>query len=171
MQADEKRIITDEELTEIVKVAAKAGADAAMEHFKAEKLKEKRNRKDRRLHNTKLLIRHYRTFKEYVNNAVFESEESNEDALGAIEELMWEPRVTSDMIVESIKRSAARTQIIINHIDGMINVYQDMCQKSNSEMKIRRSKVLYDMYISDTVIQRNRLQKYISLINGQCIRI
>ena len=42
MQADEKRIITDEELTEIVKVAAKAGADAAMEHFKAEKLKEKR---------------------------------------------------------------------------------------------------------------------------------
>ena len=119
MQADEKRIITDEELTEIVKVAAKAGADAAMEHFRAEKLKEKRNRKDRRLHNTKLLIRHYRTFKEYVNNAVFEREESNEDALGAIEELMWEPRVTADMVVESIKRSAARTQIIINHIDGM----------------------------------------------------
>ena len=116
MQADEKRIITDEELTEIVK-AAKAGADAAMEHFRAEKLKEKRNRKDRRLHNTKLLIRHYRTFKEYVNNAVFEREESNEDALGAIEELMWEPRVTADMVVESIKRSAARTQIIINHID------------------------------------------------------
>ena len=134
MQADEKRIITDEELTEIVKVAAKAGADAAMEHFKAEKLKEKRNRKDRRLHNTKLLIRHYRTFKEYVNNAVFESEESNEDALGAIEELMWEPRVTSDMIVESIKRSAARTQ-----------------------MKIRRSKVLYDMYISDTVYSKEQI--------------
>ena len=157
MQADEKRIITDEELTEIVKVAAKAGADAAMEHFKAEKLKEKRNRKDRRLHNTKLLIRHYRTFKEYVNNAVFEREESNEDALGAIEELMWEPRVTADMVVESIKRSAARTQIIINHIDGMINVYQDMCQKSNSEMKIRRSKVLYDMYISDTVYSKEQI--------------
>ncbi len=50
--------------------------------------------------------------------------------LGAIEELMWEPRVTADMVVESIKRSAARTQIIINHIDGMINVYQDMCEKS-----------------------------------------
>ena len=75
MQADEKRIITDEELTEIVKVAAKAGADAAMEHFKAEKLKEKRNRKDRRLLNTKLLIRPYRTFKVYVNNALFVSEE------------------------------------------------------------------------------------------------
>ena len=39
MQAEEKRIITDEELTEIVKVAAKAGADAAMEHFKAENSK------------------------------------------------------------------------------------------------------------------------------------
>ena len=146
MQADEKRIITDEEL------AAKAGADAAMEHFKAEKLKEKRNRKDRRLHNTKLLVHHYRTFKEYVNNAVFESEESNEDALGAIEELMWEPRVTADMVVESI-----RTQIIINHIDGMIKVYQDMCEKSNSEMKIRRSKVLYDMYISDTVYSKEQI--------------
>ena len=100
-----------------------------MEHFKAEKLKEKRNRKDRRLHNTKLLIRHYRTFKEYVNNAVFEREESNEDALGAIEELMWEPRVTADMVVESI----------------------------NSEMKIRRSKVLYDMYISDTVYSKEQI--------------
>ena len=42
MQADEKRIITDEELTEIVKVAAKAGADAAMEHFKAEKLTQRK---------------------------------------------------------------------------------------------------------------------------------
>lgn len=88
---------------------------------------------------------------------MFESEESNEDALGAIEELMWEPRVTADMVVESIKRSAARTQIIINHIDGMIKVYQDMCEKSNSEMKIRRSKVLYDMYISDTVYSKEQI--------------
>lgn len=157
MQAEEKRFITNDELAEIVKVAAKAGANAAIEHIKAEKIKEKRNRNDRRLHNTKLLIRHYRTFKEYVNNAVFENDESNEDALGAIEELMWEPRVTSDVVVESIKRSATRTQIIINHINGMIKVYQDMCRKSNSEMKIRRSNVLYDMYISDKVYSNEQI--------------
>lgn len=161
MQAEKKEIITSEktqegkkmfsndELSEIIRIAAQEGANAAIKHISDEKRKEKRQRKDRRLYNTKLLIRNYRSFKKYVNNAVFYEDETQEDALEAIEELMWEPRVTSDMIVESIQRSMTRTKIIIEHIEHMIEVYSAICEQSKSDVKIRRSNVLYDMYISD----------------------
>lgn len=165
MQAEERKTNTNEksldnkmfskdELSEIIRIAAQEGANAAIKHISDEKRKEKRKRKDRRLYNTKLLIKHYRSFKEYVENAVFEEEEARDDALEAIEELMWEPRVTSDMVVESIQRSMTRTKIIIEHIERMIEVYRAICEKSGSDVKIRRCKVLYDMYISDTPLSK-----------------
>lgn len=148
---EDKNLFSNNELSEIIRIAAQEGANAAIKHMSDERRKEKRKRKDRRLHNTKLLIKNYRSFKEYVNNAIFfDEEETREDALEAIEELMWEPRVTSDMVVESIQRSMMRTKIIIEHIERMIEVYSVICQQSKSDVKIRRSKILYDMYISDT---------------------
>lgn len=144
-----KKMFSNDELSEIIRIAAQEGANTAIKHISDERRKEKRQRKDRRLHNTKLLIRNYRSFKEYVNNAVFDDEEPREDALEAIEELMWEPRVTSDIVVESIQRSMTRTKIIIEHIERMMEVYSAICEQSKSEVKIRRSKVLYDMYISN----------------------
>lgn len=147
---ENKKMFSNDELSEIIRIAAQEGANAAIKHISDERRKEKRQRKDRRLHNTKLLIRHYRSFKEYVNNAVFDEDETQEDALEAIEELMWEPRVTSDMVVEAIQRSMTRTKIIIEHVECMIEVYSTICEQSKNDAKIRRSKVLYDMYISDT---------------------
>lgn len=147
--AEEKKMFSNSELSEIIRIAAQEGANVAIKHISDERRKEKKQKKDRRLHNTKLLIRNYRSFKEYVNNAIFEEDETTEDALEAIEELMWEPRITSDMVVESIQRSMTRTKIIIKHIEHMIDVYSAICDKSKSDVKIRRKKVLYDMYISD----------------------
>ncbi|NDO18801.1 hypothetical protein FMM68_03920 [Lachnospiraceae bacterium MD329] len=152
MQAEEQnRLFSKQEVSEIVKIAAIEGANAAIKHLKTEQAKEKQKRKDRRLYNTKLLIKHYRSFKEYVNNAVFDEEESPEDAMYAIEELMWEPKVTSDMIIDSIKRSMTRTKIIIEHIDKMIEAYGSICEKSDSEVKKRRYEVLYKLYISNII--------------------
>lgn len=161
MQAEKEniKILSNEELSEIVRIAAQEGANAAIKQIKDEKCKEKRHRKDRRLYNTKLLIRHYRSFKEYVNNAVFNDDETQEDALEAIEELMWEPRITSDMVVESIQRSMTRTKIIIEHIERMIDVYGIICNQSQSEVKMRRSKIIYDMYISDCPISKTDIEK------------
>lgn len=148
MQADKNGKLNDEEyVAEIVKLAAKAGADAAIEHINQQKKREKKERVDRRLHNTKLLLRHYKSFKNHIENAVFEEIEDARDTLEEIEELMWEPSVTSDMIVESILKNLARTKIIVEHTERMINCYRDMCK--SDPVHIRHFNVIYDMYISE----------------------
>lgn len=60
---------------EIVKLAAEAGAKAAMETLEKERQRDRKEVADRRLRNTKLLLRNYRVFQAHVANAVFEVEE------------------------------------------------------------------------------------------------
>lgn len=56
---------------EIIRIAAKAGAEAAIQK-EAEKKKELEKKKhSKRLRNTKLLLEHYREFKAYSANAVY----------------------------------------------------------------------------------------------------
>jgi hypothetical protein len=62
---------------------------------------------------------------------------------------MWDPNNRHDLVVESIKASAVRTAIIIEHIDGMLNIYQTMCYNSHNDVDKRRYDILSDRYISD----------------------
>lgn len=58
---------------EIVKLAAEAGAKAAMETLEKERQRDRREMADRRLRNTKLLLRNYRVFCAHVDNASMRS--------------------------------------------------------------------------------------------------
>ena len=60
------------EQQEIVKLAAVAGAKAAMETLEKERQRDRREMADRRLRNTKLLLRNYRMFCAHVDHAVYE---------------------------------------------------------------------------------------------------
>ena len=132
---------------EIIRQAAKAGAEAALATLEKERQKEVRNRRDKRLKNTKLLLSNYRNFKEYSINAIYAAEQA-EDIIEILD-LMWDPNNRSEQIVESIKKSAVRTKIIMTHIEGMLNTYQDICEKSKNPTDMRKYEVLYDRYISD----------------------
>ena len=52
-------------------------------------------------------------------------------------------------MVESIKKSAARTAIIVDHIETMIRIYQAYCLTSNGADDLRRWRVVEGLYISD----------------------
>ena len=132
---------------EIIRQAAKAGAEAALATLEKERQKESRNRRDKRLKNTKLLLSNYRNFKEYSINAIYAAEQA-EDIIDLLD-LMWDPNNRSEQIVESIKKSAVRTKIIMTHIEGMLNTYRDICEKSKNPTDMRKYEVLYDRYISD----------------------
>ena len=48
---------------EVIRIAAEAGAKAAMKKLEEERRKDMEERVDRRLHNTRLLLKNYRLFK------------------------------------------------------------------------------------------------------------
>lgn len=145
----------DMDINEIVKLAAEAGATAAMENMANEKKREKKERNDRRLRNTKLLLSNYRELKSYSEKAVISASQTEE--LVDILDLMWDPHNRSDQVVESIKKSAIRTKIMMAHIDAMMNVYQELCSKSYNPAELRHYRVLYDTYFADEKVSAGEI--------------
>lgn len=136
---------------EIIKMAAEAGAKAALEALDKEKKKIQKSRYDRRLRNTKLLLRNYRMFREHVENAIFEVSQLDENAIDILD-MMWDTSSTGELFVESIKKSVSRTQIIMTHVTDMLGLYEAYCLKSLKPEDGRRYRVIESLYIVDNPI-------------------
>lgn len=134
---------------QVIELAVSAGVKAADKRFEALQKKANEEKRDKRLHNTKLLIRNYRMFKAHaessINNA-FECEDSVFDILAMMSDTKFAKAETT---VKSIKSSAARTAVMINHITAMIENYEIWCQKSGKPENERRCRVLKALYIDD----------------------
>ena len=140
-------ILTEEQYTQVLQIAAEVGARTALDRFEAERQREAKELMDSRLRNTKLLLRNYRLFKAHVENAVYDPE-TDLNPLEIIRDLM-KPGRSGCLVVESIKKSAARTAIIVDHIETMIRIYQAYCLTSNGADDLRRWRVVEGLYISD----------------------
>ena len=56
----------------------------------------------------------------------------------------------NEVIIDSIKRSATRTAVIVSHIETMLGFYAVYCEKSmKSKIEMRRYEVLWDMYMAE----------------------
>ena len=143
--------LTPEQLDDIYKRAAEIGAKEAVKVYEQEKKKEQGKRADRRLRNTKLLLRNYHMLKEHAENSVFGRTQMEESAFDILESMM--SLYDNEFIIESIKRSATRTAIIVSHIETMFRLYDAYCDKSpNSEIDRRRYDVVWDKYMSDPAL-------------------
>lgn len=138
-------------LEDIMRMAAEAGAKAALETLDREKKKAQKSRYDRRIRNTKLLLRNYRMFKDHVENAVFDAEQLDENAIDILD-LMWDPSNNSDAYVESIKNSVTRTAIIMRHITDMLSLYETYCYRTGKPEDQRRYRVVEALYIAEEPI-------------------
>lgn len=129
---------------------AEIGAAAAVKAVEREKRKVKKDIYDRRFHNVKLLLRHYRQLNEHYKNAVFDIEGA-EDADETFSDLMDNMKCTidEDFFVESIKKSALKTKIIMTHVNRMIDVYEEVCGRSNRTDDKRHFRVLKALYLDD----------------------
>ena len=139
----------DKNLTEeeIVKLAAKAASKATMERLEKERQKEKETRYDRRLHNTKLLLRNYRMLAAYVEEAVYTPTPEDENAIDILDCMCAESWKTEDVEIESIKRSVARTHILMEHVTSMLELYHTFCDQSPRPEDRRRWRVISGIYI------------------------
>ena len=143
----EIRQAVEDAIRDAAKIGAEAGAKAALDTMKKERENAIRTRKDRRLRNTKLLLRQYRTLKAGCMNSVYDAAEAASQAESvSIEALMWRLD-EEDFHLESLFHSAGRTYILIRHMDKMLDVYTYMCQKTEREDYKRHCRTIMSLYI------------------------
>ena len=130
---------TDQKLVE--KVAAIA-AEKALEFLEKEKERRQKQKRDRRLRNTKLLLKNYRAFKLHCQDVKEELEKLQDPEF--LEELD-----ADEFAIESIKRSKERTLAMVRFIDQMLLVYRIVCEQSGKPEDLRRYQTVYWMYIAD----------------------
>lgn len=149
-------VLTHEQLKDIYEKAAAIGAKEALKIFEQERKKEHGKRADRRLRNTKLLLRNYHMLKEHAENSVFGRTQMEESAIDILDSMM--SVYDNEVIIESIKRSATRTAIIVSHIDTMFGLYEAYCNNApNRDVEMRRYEVVWDMYMADTVLSAKEI--------------
>lgn len=159
-QPEKLLVLTATELREIYEKAATIGAREALKTFEQERKREYSERADRRLRNTKLLLRNYHMLKEHAENSVFGRVQMEESAADILESMM--SMYDNEVIIDSIKRSASRTAIIVSHIEVMLGLYESYCEKSASrEVDRRRFGVLWDRYMAEQPLDVKEIaQKY-----------
>lgn len=108
---------------------------------------------DNRLYNVRLLLKNYRMLKEHAELKTADMNVISDDDVTAIEILdSFQNSKTigkEELKLESIITSTMRTQILINYIDDMIEIYKQMCYKSSKSEDARRVDVLETMFLKD----------------------
>ena len=133
-----------EELQTIISEAATKAATIACDNMERKHASRMKIERDKRLHNTNLLLKEYRTLKAGCRNAIFTKNEKVK-VDDVIEEIM--EAKNDAVVVESIKRSAERTEIILDHIDNALEIFRMSCAKGGEKEK-RSYKVIKGLYIN-----------------------
>ena len=144
------RAILGKEIQESVEAAvtdaARLGAEASIKAVEQERKKFRDGRSDRRFRNTKLLLRNYTVLNANCSHAVYDaaSAATGEESVEALDELLEE-----NLKVESIMKSAARTQLIMRHVNRMLGIYKVVCENSVDEGEQRHYRVIEALYLRD----------------------
>lgn len=117
-------------------------AEVAIAKFNELQQEEKTKKLDRRLFNTRILLKNYRHLKVYCNEM-----KENMDLKDEEQEEIISPD-KEYLTLESIKRSEARTLAMMRFIDNMIRVYEMDCNHLGEEA-VRRYETLLHFYIND----------------------
>lgn len=112
-------------------------------------------RYDKRLRNTRLLLKNYRSFVEHCDNAKYLVENPIKKE---IEKDNLKVQLFDDFynlqddayIVASILKSKEKTRIILDHINLCLGFFQAKAIKTNNQEMIRRYNVISDLYINET---------------------
>ncbi len=138
----------------IIKIAAEAAVKATLETLDLERKRQMKSRMDKRLRNTKLLLKNYNTLKSHCDNSVGRFKQIVEEDIGsAITILDSLETASTEVYIESIRKSVSRTYIILKHIDTMLELYDIYCSRSMVPEDARRNRILRRYYIDGDAIE------------------
>ena len=136
--------ITEAQLNDMIKRSALIAAYVAMGGAEKEKQRWQKEQRDRRLHNTRLLLKHYREFKEHCKQGVYDSRlvETDSDIMLSLMSVK-----DDSVFLQSVTTSILRTRTLIEHMDNMLSVYKSIA-KDEGEVEQRRYKIIRETYIT-----------------------
>ena len=123
------------------------GVQAAMDYLEEERIKSQKGRYDRRLHNTRLLLKNYRLFKKHAEGAIYNAQQVKESAVDILDGLD-DAMISDKAYVAGIKKSQEHTVIVLHHVEEMLNFYRISCEQSGKPEETRRYRVIMQMYIN-----------------------
>lgn len=144
-------------MEQAIQQGVEAGVKAGAEYIEDQRRQAKKDRYDRRLHNTRLLLKNYRRFRAHVDEGVSSGQKGMkkpggkrpvESAISILDDLD-EFSYHDGLYIESIKRSQERTAIILRHIDKMMEYYRIDCDLNGTDEDVRRYKVVMASYIDE----------------------
>ena len=115
--------MTEQELIrQITTIAAKT----AIEEYRKEISRNEKETIDTLRHNTMKLFKHYNKLKTYVENSISDSSQAKDLWLDKLLGEMFDG--DSKVMVKSIIRSKEQTELMMRHIDNMIDIYDERCK-------------------------------------------
>ena len=134
----------------IVRLASETAVESyrkELERQQEQDGKARRERHHRVVNSAKMLLKNYRRFKKMTVSSVYGKDTSTNETLVEMLELMQGIYRSGELEVVSIKDRVARTELMIEHIDAMLEVYKKDCNRSPEGQ--RRYRVIYWMYLSE----------------------
>ena len=124
--------VTQKDFDAILEKTAEKAAEKVL------KLQEQNHNKrsDKKIDNVKLLLQNYKLLKQSTANAFYEKTE-NITLREILEEIMCDSTHIFST-VESIKTSVTKTEIMLEHIDNMLNIYKSICENTSQSALARQ---------------------------------
>lgn len=132
------------DISEIIRIAVKA----SKEYDQKQRIQEIKTKQNKRLRNTRLLLKHYSNFKDHIDEAIYKGYSLNFDDNENLDKVIS---------INSIKDSISRTHVILTHVKAMLDLYQSNCDKAGplEQRKLRGLKYYYfeQMKLADIAIK------------------
>lgn len=154
---DNKVFKVDPKLYDVIDKAVQAGVESGVKKAMIEYDNRKSNsvkiRYDKRLKNTALLLKNYRTFQEHCENAVYDladdikNSDDDTNILSLFDKIydMEEDKT----IIKSILKSKTRTLTILRHIEKCIEFYKYKAFSSKDIEFQRRVKIIQYLFLDE----------------------
>lgn len=139
--------ITEQQLQDMVKKASEAGIEA----YRKEHEETTRKKAGRMLYRTKVLLERYTELNAYANNSVYTLEQAEQvnEGIADLEVLTKFGIFDDDKTLHNLKRSVVTVNMVMAHVNTMLEVYRQTCESSASNVKQRQYRVIERMYLSE----------------------
>lgn len=156
--------ISERELQEMMRRSSEAGIAA----YKNEHEETTRRKAGRLLYRTKTLLERYTQLNEYAQNSVYTLERAEEvnEGIADLEVLTKFGIFDDDKTLHNLKRSVVTVNMVMAHVNTMLEVYRKECESSASKVKQRQYRVIEYLYLSENKLNT----KEIAELEGEDVR-
>ena len=134
-------------LEQIVTDGVARGIKKGIEQAKNEERLREKITYDTRIKNTRLLLKNYRSFVKACKQATFTEKELETATVEEVLDKLFCQSYDEVTVVQSILTSKKRTEIILTHIERIINFYIFESEQSKNDEKMRKAHILNDLYV------------------------